>query len=101
MKKITVDDLMKWEEENEEALIPDGPWYFTLKQDKMFVDRINQRQDILNFLGVSSIKFLDEIEVMVDGDTIDKDETEKYKEIVYTMFADFLNDINYPKSNLE
>ena len=103
MNKITYDDLVKWEMENEESLIADGPWFFSNKQEKIFVNRINERKDILGFLGVESIEWREDIDVMLNGGMSEEElkEGEKYRDIVYTMFADFLNDIGYNKENLK
>jgi len=103
MNKITYDDLMKWEGDNEEDVISDGPWWFSHEKEKIFIDRINQRKDILNFLGLESIQWREDIEVMLNGGMTleEQKETAKWRDIVYTMFAEFLNDINYPKSFLE
>lgn len=102
MNKITYDDLVKWECENEESLIADGPWWFTDEQEKIFVNRINERKDILDFLGVESVEWRYDIMVMLNGGMSEEQikEGEKYRDIVYTMFADFLNDIGYNKKYL-
>lgn len=102
MSKITYDDLVNWETENEESLITDGPWWFTNEQEQIFVNRINERKDILNYLGVESIECRYDIRVMLNGGMTKEEikEGEKYRDIVYTMFADFLNDIGFDKKYL-
>lgn len=102
MSKITYDDLVNWESENEESLIADGPWWFTHEQEKIFVNTINQRKDILDFLGLESIEWREDIDVMLNGGMSEQEikEGEKYRDIVYKLFADFLNDIGFDKKYL-
>ena len=93
---ITYDDLLDWEDEFKESIILNGPLFLTIKEEDIFINTINNRKDILEYLGVT-IKNIEDIYI-IDHST--DPEFEKWRKIIYTLFAEFLSEIGYNSNDL-
>jgi len=53
MRKITKQDLDNWTDCHEEDIVRDGPFFeLTSDQEKLFLDEINKRKDILDYFDI-------------------------------------------------
>ncbi len=90
MKTVVVDDLMEWEEENEEDVYMDGPYYLSKDQEKelgkITFDRLNKLHGSNHIPGPDWK--MDMFEIWEDGlCDIGSDE----REIVLQSLCDVIN----------
>ena len=104
---ITKEDLFDCEEREEEDVICDGPIYLSSKQQQNFLIIVNNKPELLTYLrfknGYEEINYIDEVNVMLDGYMSEEDEAEAmiYKNMVFELFADYLNSQGYDKEDLK
>lgn len=84
MLSLTINDLLDWEDENEEDVFVDGPWTFDDDKAQVFIDRLNAK-----FKSAFS-PAKNQWELNIHG-VIDSWPDSK-REKVFQIFAEFLND---------
>jgi len=90
---ITLDNLLQWEDDNEESVILDGPYTLNSLQEKEFLKRVNMEPEILKNIGIKKVKSIYDVDFQLEAklDQEEEIEDEKLRDKLYQIFADCLN----------